>query len=293
MGNELNVAGNFIYDGLRNLDEMQTLNETSEIFNFMYYISVGIERLQKVAIILSASGDTNFDSLISEIKHHNHVSLMDRIRETNNINLKPNENAFINLLNTFYNDLRYGRYLSDNFHLEGEKKDFIKFLDRLGIEEDGLFGVINNNDRIKGFIGKIVSGISNRLYELIVEECRKLNIYTYEFNSRSKAYKIFLDKRYDFSLERLSLKELIVYLLNSEELGDLRNGISALESLDLDIYSLTALESLFDHMELTETVQARYEEISNPERRERTQILNLLMDESIDWGKVKEYLLKG
>lgn len=294
MGKELDVAGNFLYDGLRNFDEIHNLNETSSIFNFMYNISVGVERMQKVAIILCAiEEETDFEKLTLEIKHHNHVSLMDKIRRDRNIKLKPNENEFLNVLNNFYNDLRYGRYLLDDFHLEDEKNKFIKFLDRLGIEENALFGTINNNDRIRKFIGGVVGGISINLYELIVEESRKLGIYTYEVNYHSKAYKIFTEKRFDFILEKLSLKELIVYLLNSDELEDLRVGIKYLDALDLDIYSLGALESFIEKRELTEAVETSYEEIPNAKRNERKQILNLLVDESTDWIQVKEYLLKS
>lgn len=293
MGNELQVAGNFIYDGLRNLDEMHTLDNTTDIFNFMYLISVGIERLQKVCIVLCVpDNDTDFDMLVSEIKHHNHVSLMDTISKSKNIKFLENENILINLLSKFYNELRYGRYSLDRIRLEDEKKEFLAFLkNKLKIEES-YFGV-PNDDRIKGFIGRIVGGISNKLYELIEDEGRRLGLYTYEVNGNSKAYKIFIEKNYDFSMERRALRELIVYLLNGNALKDLKNAIENMEPLDLDIHSLKSIETFIERRELTETVEELYSYFTNQERKKRQQIIDILTEEGIDWELVRKHLLEG
>ena len=45
LGQELSVSGTFIYTGLRRFHEMQVLDHTDEIFEFLYNISVGLERL--------------------------------------------------------------------------------------------------------------------------------------------------------------------------------------------------------------------------------------------------------
>ncbi|MFB9974576.1 hypothetical protein FPQ10_06060 [Allobacillus sp. SKP2-8] len=292
MGNELNVAGNFLYDGIKSFEDMETLNNTTEIFNFMYYISVGVERLQKVVIILGDyEGITDLDGLVSSIKHHDHVALMDKIRKLYKIELTNNENAFINLLSNFYNHLRYGRFLLDKIHLDDEKTEFTHFLEkRLGVVKDPILEY-KNSDKVKKFIGRIIGKISTELYKLIEIESKRLGIYTYEINYRSKAYKIFMDKSYDFTLEKLSMKELIVYLLNGEELKDFRKGIAVLESLDLDVHSLNAMESIFELQELTETVESKYQEyFSNSQYKDRNNILNLLTEEGTDWEKVRSYL---
>jgi hypothetical protein len=40
LGKELEIAGGFIYDGLRNLHEMETVRYESEIFSVLYSLSV-------------------------------------------------------------------------------------------------------------------------------------------------------------------------------------------------------------------------------------------------------------
>jgi len=294
MGKELQVAGNFVYDGLRNLDEMHSLDSTTEIFNIMYLFSVGIERLQKVCIILCVpDNDTNYDELMNEIKHHNHVALMTKISNTMKIKFNSNENEFINLLNKFYKDLRYGRYSLDSYRLEEEKKDFLTFLKRFDIEtEEGLFG-IPNNEKIKRSIGKVVGGICTCLYTIIKEQSRRLNLYTYEVNFNSKAFKIFVEKSFDFSMEKRALKELIVYLINNEDLKDLLEVIRNIEPLELDVHSLKAIETFYERRELTETVEELYSHLTNQQIKQRQKIIDILTEENIEWELVSEYLLKS
>ena len=52
MGTELDIAGTFIYDGINSLKSMGNFEVESEIFSFLYHISVGIERMQKIIIVL-------------------------------------------------------------------------------------------------------------------------------------------------------------------------------------------------------------------------------------------------
>ena len=57
LGTELDVAGKFIYNGLRSLHEMGSLNHEEEIFEFLYSLAVGLERLLKIAVILIEHDD--------------------------------------------------------------------------------------------------------------------------------------------------------------------------------------------------------------------------------------------
>jgi len=52
IGIELNIAGNFIYNGLKFFDEMETIYYEDYIFEFLYQIAVGFERLEKISLIL-------------------------------------------------------------------------------------------------------------------------------------------------------------------------------------------------------------------------------------------------
>jgi hypothetical protein len=52
LGTELQISGSFIYNALYTLDNMQTFYYEAECFEFLYNMSVGFERLQKIAVIL-------------------------------------------------------------------------------------------------------------------------------------------------------------------------------------------------------------------------------------------------
>ena len=52
MVNELDVAGEFIYDGVQKLNEISCIEESASLFSFLYHVSVGIERLQKIILVL-------------------------------------------------------------------------------------------------------------------------------------------------------------------------------------------------------------------------------------------------
>ena len=47
LGTELQISGSFIYNALYHLDKMKNFRYEEDCFEFLYNISVGIERLQK------------------------------------------------------------------------------------------------------------------------------------------------------------------------------------------------------------------------------------------------------
>lgn len=49
---ELDVAGEFIYNGFREIYQTPSLNNDANTFVALYNIAVGIERLQKIVIVL-------------------------------------------------------------------------------------------------------------------------------------------------------------------------------------------------------------------------------------------------
>src|SRR6185437_4560060 len=102
---------------------------------------------------------------------------------------------------------------------------FVKFLeDQLGIEiKHELLSVTPNDERIKKFIGNIVSKIAIQFYELIKVEAARLNIFVFEIRDESKAYKIFIAKQFTFEPERYMQREILLHLLGR----NLDKGFSA------------------------------------------------------------------
>ena len=67
----------------------------------------------------------------------------------------------------------------------------------------------------KRFLGKVVGKITSQIYEIIRDESHSNNTFTYEIALESKAFKIFIQKSYDFFPERMMQKELFLYLSRS------------------------------------------------------------------------------
>ena len=52
MGIEIDASGAFIYNAIKQLHVIDTFNHPVDIFEILYGLSIGIERLQKTVIIL-------------------------------------------------------------------------------------------------------------------------------------------------------------------------------------------------------------------------------------------------
>ena len=149
---------------------------------------------------------------------------------------------------------------------------------QIEVEEGTPFGAFENNDRIRKFVGKVIGRITIKLYEIIDEEARRLNIYTYETRYGSKAFKIFTCKEFDFKAEKMLMAELLIFLINSEVNEGILGFIKSINSLEFDpgliseyIYCLNhdlekqnhfgELEYLFDNL---------------PNKQERIDLQNLV-----------------
>jgi hypothetical protein len=291
LGTELQIAGSFIFNALNVFDRMRNLCYEEECFEFLYNASIGIERLQKILIILlqkvEPDGQDDFeDSLIT----HNHVHLMDRINGL--IQLKPHNPhvKFLSILSEFYKSTRYSRYrISSVLKVDQDKYALIKFI------EEELKVVIDTNSlvptrldtQMKCFVSNIIGTIASQYYDAIVDEARKQNMYTYEMASDSKAYKIFLCKEYTFEKEHLLKSEIITFLLNLEKSDGLVRLIKALTPLPFqnnstDDFVKTLVYNEIDRSMIDE-MNYIYEE--NPFDKERFEAINIL-GKGYDFGDV-------
>jgi len=223
LGEEQEIAAGFIYDGLRQLHELENLNSQVDIFPILYNLAIGIERLLKVSInLIEFDKSTDVAEFQKRLKTHKHVSLFNRIDRIKSLELKGEHLDFLNLLSKFYNSERYDRLtFSATNPGKGSSKEVESFLDFLNkyvdislIHKD-LLGV-KNTDETKAFIGGIVSDIVKKMRDIIYEQSRSKNIYTHEISSSSsKAAKILYGKeRHTFAFEDKAMIELIIYLVN-------------------------------------------------------------------------------
>jgi hypothetical protein len=300
LGTEIDIAGTFIYNGIREFNRMQTFYFESESFSFLYLISVGIERLQKILIILLENPNKDkIEFLEKDLITHNHQELHRRICESKNIDLPSVQNDFLQTLSTFYKSCRYDRF-SHGTEYNKEKKLLIGFISKhleIEIQIDGLF-VTPNDDRIKTFIGRTVGKIARNYYSCIKKRSYELNIYTYELRFESPAYKIFQPKFKEESVqeqyvnEQIALKELLVYLINTKERSGFYEFLQSINPLEFDIELLQEYVSEICvgkiSQGLIDETETLYEEFEI-NIKDRLEMINCIDNPCICWDVDDEY----
>lgn len=238
LGEELTISGMFIYNGLRRFHEMQTLVYTDEIFEFLYNLSVGLERLLKITVVIIEHKDgTDQKALEESLITHNHLGLLKRVKARCKLDLGPPHNEFLSLLSVFYKSLRYDRFsLSSVYNTDREKKalrDFLnKYLNADLKEPPGPFAT-HNDTRYRKYILGIVTKISSTLFKIVCEKAHELNLYTYEMRHGSRAETIFLGKA-ALPTEEVLWKELLVFFMNTKARSGYFDFLRSIEPLEFD-----------------------------------------------------------
>ncbi|MCG3710367.1 hypothetical protein L5F64_02535 [Aliarcobacter butzleri] len=290
LGTELQISGNLIYNGLYIFDEMESFHFEEEIFEFLYNIAVGLERLMKIVIILTTHDKTNEkqDSFEERIKTHNHKKLMEMVRKYHKVNLGEQHFDFLNLLENFYHNMRYDRFSLENVrNYDKEKKYFESFLSKhLEVKinhEKSIFITNPNNFIIKKKIGKLIGKISTQLYNIIKKESYRLNIYTYEIRFNSKAHKIFIREEFDFNKEHTYEKEMLIFLMNVNTQHEIKEIIQNIEPLNFDNGLIPEyikhFKSRLKKLEAFDEMEALYEDLENNLKSSRQEVFRFLDDE--------------
>jgi hypothetical protein len=280
LGAELDISGKFIYNGLRAFDQLDNFIDPSDIFEVLYNLSVGIERLQKIVIILTEYDATgNIEEFNKSLISHSHQNLMERIQNNQTVNLSSIHNKFIALLTQFYKSMRYDRYSINTLsNLDKEKTAFIDFIcEKLSITySEETFNTTQNSTRIRKFLGNIVGNIVSQLYDVLQKEARRLNIYTYEVKTFSKAYYIYLLNNFDFIDTNRIKKELLIFIQNTKESNEVKEFIEDIKPLNLDIAQLPDyLESFIQELKVLEVSDEIEEEFSMlKDKKERLELLD-------------------
>ncbi|MDD4957344.1 MAG: hypothetical protein PHQ61_06855 [Candidatus Omnitrophica bacterium] len=286
LGIELDIAGNFIYNGLKAFDEIKDFEAEGAIFDFLYNISCGVERLQKIAIILLEYNDDLEQELFEKgLITHSHLELLQRLEKIKSLKLENIHNAFLQMTTNFYKTIRYDRYCLNKIqNISKEKTALLDFLRKyLNIEEE----IRTNDKRYKKFIGKIIGRIVEALYQIIYSESRAKNLYTYEVRYNSKAFKIFMRKEYDFSKEKLLWKELLIYFINNETDKGVIGLIKGIKPLKFDPGMnqeyITAFQNDQIKMEHFDELEACYEDKVDNVKERFTQ-LDVIGDPYVTFG---------
>jgi hypothetical protein len=239
LGIEVDVSGTFIYNGAKTLHDIPNLNNAVDIFEVLYGFSVGIERLLKVAIILTEH-DTQVDieAFEASLITHNTLELLNRLEQTHALSIGSQHKEFLALLSKFYKTHRYGRFTSSSVpDIESERNDFLQFISKhLGIQFDldKEYIGIENTDQIRTFVCRNVKKISDEIYRVIRGETHRLNIYTDELRGDSKAIKVFYGKKLDFTDEESKKREILLFLMNPNQSSKHLEALKAFGVLDFN-----------------------------------------------------------
>lgn len=270
LGTELDIAGRFLYDGLYAFHLMENFTREEDAFEILYSVSVGIERLIKIALILSDHDkSTDQEAFESELITHSHQDLLHRLTVRHPINLGKVHHDFVAMLATFYKSRRYGRYSLASVTAPAKERDeLVAFLEKhlnIKIDVTTMFGVTRNDLPLRKFFGKVVSKIALPIYEIIYKEARRLNLYTHEIEYGTKASKIFTFRRFDFLDEDILQAELLAYFMSKKATGPnsqlLRENAEALpfDPAEEQDYML-ALRSERKKLMILDQLDALYEE---------------------------------
>ncbi len=302
MGTELDIAGEFIYDGINVLNQMNSINDHASLFSFLYHTAVGIERLQKIIIVLFEAVDLdNHEEFEKSLITHSHTKLNERICGCVDPKLNSRENRFLQMLTSFYNSARYDRF-NLNSQFAKEREVFRAFLTEqmTDIIEHHPF---DENDilitpRIREMLGRTIGSISKKYYELVRTGCTKAGTFTYEIRVNSKAEKVFRSTYNKNSLqmqkitEKIALKELLIYLRNTTDKHGLIHCIDNIEALDFDPALVNEYISEIANGTIPQTlvddVESQYEDKNF--HKERTEEVDIIGDPYVDFDHYPVHL---
>ena len=266
LGQELDVAGAFIYNGIKHLNDTEYFQHPVDTFEILYNLSVGIERLTKIAIILVEHDEGNYSEEFEEsLITHNTQELIERLNRHYDLRLSDIHKEFVALLSKFYKTHRYARYsLKSVPNIYEEKVNFLAFISKhlqLNLDFHDEFNPIYNTKQIKKFIGKIVQRIVRSIFKVIQDQTTRLNIYTDELRGDSKAIWVFYSDRLDF------INEIILYLMNPKTSGAHIDLLRSFDALELDPgmtpYYIKALLNDYHLFFVEGEVEEAYTEIKN------------------------------
>ncbi len=251
LGAELQNSGTFIYNGILSLDKIEYFRFEEECFEFLYNISIGIERLEKILIILIEHDNSLLqEDFEQSLITHNHLKLLNRIKSKREVNFGKAHFKFLGLLADFYKSTRYERFnISSIFRPPQEKEKLVEFIQHeLKLELTGYpEGVLENSDRVKKFLGKLVKKVSITFYDLIRLESRRNGTFTHEIRYNSKAYKIFMEQEFDFRNEKLMQREVFLHLIKNFPDDELKKFIDTLKPLPFESYQTNHyIQSMLD-----------------------------------------------
>ncbi|MBI5751899.1 MAG: hypothetical protein HZA59_07115 [Hydrogenophilales bacterium] len=284
LGEEVHIAGSFIYNGMRRFHELRLLDHADDLFEFLYNLSVGLERLLKIAVVLHEhTNATDQDVLEQSLLTHSHLDLLARVRKHVTINFSKPQNDLLQLLSTFYKTLRYDRFLLNSVYKGRKEAEAIRGLlsKHLNVEfpDSSLpFGTPNEN-RYRAFISRTILKISETIYKVVDNRSSALGLYTYELRHGSKAESVFLHE-VGMGDEDVLWKELLIFFMNVDPSTGYLKFLKGIKPLEFDhgLVSdyLDCFKSDASKAEVMDELEFHYQEMDPKERKQRLEMMGVI-----------------
>lgn len=289
MGREIEIAGEFIYESMREMYSLKSFSEHFKINKILYNGAVGIERLQKILLCMFLINQTkDFDDLPKSLKEHKHIALHELIKKSvPDYKLKSNKIKLLEVFQDYYNKHRYGEFSPDYNSIELINLFTNYFSNILQVEftSDCFSNPCDLSNAKKLYINYL-GETSYDYYKIIDNKATELGIYTTELSYISNATKLFYSqdfgKMYEsIKLESIAVKELIVFLSKTKSRSNVKKIIAAVKPLDLDIAMvndyLDDITCFRASEQLTDMVYELYNNIeSEKEKKERKELVDLI-----------------
>lgn len=305
MVNELNIAGEFIYDGVDALNRMNTIDEIPLLFSFLYHVSVGIERIQKIILVLFELDEhDDYQAFEKSLISHSHIDLNRRIKEQCSFFTSTSrENAFLAVLSQFYLTARYSRFNVGTEH-DLERRLVSEYIQNNlaneRIERHFITGQIVINHDVKELFGRVIGSLAKKYYCAVRQGCDKAGTFSYELQPNSKAERVFYSTEQKNSLyrekvnESIALKEFFVYLRNTSDSNAFIRFIESINPLEMDPGMINEYISDFCNgtipQALIDEIETLYEGIAI---KDRIQLISGLgeMNADFEWIDVNQCFL--
>lgn len=163
---------------------------------------------------MSAFSKPEFNRLMD---HHNLniVAYINQLK-SKTIELNTDEKHLLNILDTFYDSFRYGRFHPKDFSVGGYGPDNKLLNDLLTHWEQNDEPSTRDKEKNLYDLGKCINKLAKKYYAIIREFAYKMNVYTYELHDDSNAQTVFLnidDSLHDIFIQKRITREELLYNL--------------------------------------------------------------------------------
>lgn len=263
LNRELQIAGALIWKSVVDVSGISFCKESWDpplieaSFFALYHAAQGVERLQKIIVELICKkhhirqeDKSRIDDLLLT---HNHSALNAWIEKIEGIVFSKNSKKLFNILQKFYNSIRYLRFSDNHDHKQlAPEYHLLKELAQGCKDEDFDY-------YIKNLFGKTLGEIAHIYYGLLKSLCEALQIYVNELYAFSTATIVFYGQSpvnlyIEYKHRQTEKKELLYWLISHGEQYPFRRLLET-EALNFDPQEInTYLSDLINDPDNCETL---------------------------------------